>query len=612
MGCSGQTKEYKNNIKNGEIIGIDEPEMIMQGNLIKKDDFMSKVNERYNLRGLGSIFKAKKDVSYETKKEGEKAVENRYLKRNIKKFSLNEFELELIESLPKDKISYICKWCKKMPLLKFSKESQYSWNDFKAIISKHENCVDKTYFSRGHVDPADVIILEKEKFHTSYPKGLDNLKIKDYSDDKSLPFENREDLDKFLDAVTVFNHLKKVISKYNFGDYKKNYVFMFIQYFLTIGLYGFGTLYEYKNAIEISQYLNFYDTKYGNAIEKMNDGDKIYQVQEFILYKKIKKYKKLNEKNLYAFFIDEKTDDNTLNYGIYIDNLGDNFLDESYYNREILKSENNQAKNKKLIFQYQNKKYEEIIELEPFVYLLHLDNDDLIIASYNSTNLQYDFIQLNINCYQAIVLKSKQIFILTENNLLLTEYNNNKNLDIIKSYESFNGQKYSNFKPFCYELLNGDVIISVYFNKFYYFNIKYFNIQTIYNNIDGGGFSDYYRYNDIKITYGIKQNNDINSFIFINRGDFYNINLKNGKVKKVKCSIGDKPELEFDKYYISTGYERDKFQILDRFNHDVTLFRGYFYDNGITDIILLNEEKKLICFISERTDGLGIIIYQIL
>ena len=88
MGCSAQTKEYKNNVENGEIIGIDEPEMIMQGNLIKKDDFMSKVNERYNLRGLGSIFKAKKDVSYETKKEGEKAVENRYLKRNIKKFQL--------------------------------------------------------------------------------------------------------------------------------------------------------------------------------------------------------------------------------------------------------------------------------------------------------------------------------------------------------------------------------------------------------------------------------------------------------------------------------------------------------------------------------------------
>ena len=148
-----KSKESNNN-------SIINQEKIKEDKIKKYNEFISKVEERYNSRGLGIIPKESNNDSNPIKNE--EIMENRYLSRKIKKSDLNEFEIELIETLKNEKISYICQWCHKIPLLQFRKESQYSWNNFYAIVSKHDNCSKKLFFSRGHVDPADLIINEKK------------------------------------------------------------------------------------------------------------------------------------------------------------------------------------------------------------------------------------------------------------------------------------------------------------------------------------------------------------------------------------------------------------------------------------------------------------------
>ena len=198
---------------------------------------------------------------------------------------------------------------------------------------------------------------------------------------------------------------------------------------------------------------------------------------------------------------------------------------------------------------------------------------------------------------------------------IITKFKNN-NIEISKKCDISSIINLENdFKALCCELKNGDVVINLYYNKFCYFNIKNFSIQTIYDEI----FDKYYEYYNKNDKIAFKQFDDINSFNFIyyNRRLNYKININNGKITKDKFSF--EPYLEFDKYYISQGIESDKFQILDRFNLNKTLFRGYFYDSHISDIILINEKKKIFALLDSYNSYckrgrvvLNVKIYQIL
>ena len=94
----------------------------------------------------------------------------------------------------------------------------------------------------------------------------------------------------------------------------------------------------------------------------------------------------------------------SINVGIYIDKIEDDFIDENYFNKEIINKIKHDNKNKKLIPQYIDKRYKDIIEIEPYIYLVQLDNNDLILVSYNNEYLKYDFISININCHHYIKL----------------------------------------------------------------------------------------------------------------------------------------------------------------------------------------------------------------
>ena len=51
--------------------------------------------------------------------------------------------------------------------------------------------------------------------------------------------------------IIKYKALKEQISFYNLGNPNKNKAFAFFEFVLNIGLYGFGTLYEYLNALSI-------------------------------------------------------------------------------------------------------------------------------------------------------------------------------------------------------------------------------------------------------------------------------------------------------------------------------------------------------------------------
>lgn len=163
--------------------------------------------------------------------------------------------------------------------------------------------------------------------------------IKKYKDNKSenlLPFETREDLDKFLKVLNKFNNLKEEITKCNFGDYRNNFVFHFFENLLIAALYGFGTLYEYMNALAISDFLTFDDISYANDIEILKNGNKLYIEKVYCFYC-IKRIFKLNNQNLYAFQLNNFQNHHEAFYLDILDLSKENFIDQKQFNDKIIK-----------------------------------------------------------------------------------------------------------------------------------------------------------------------------------------------------------------------------------------------------------------------------------
>jgi len=105
-------------------------------------------------------------------------------------------------------------------------------------------------------------------------------------------------------VVIKYKDLKTKISLYNYGNTEKNYVFTFFEYLLNMGLYGFGTLFEYLNALSISDFLKFEIIEQYNYGIKMKNGDFIFETGESILLlSQVTDIIKVNDNNLCAFIL---------------------------------------------------------------------------------------------------------------------------------------------------------------------------------------------------------------------------------------------------------------------------------------------------------------------
>jgi len=510
-----------------------------------------------------------------------KIIENRFLQRNVKKSDLTTEELEILKCLSKPEKAYYCGYCSSFPLIKFKsipKKAiglyllEHNWGKKRRDDYPSHYFEDKklshslNIYYRNYIEEKRIMYLIKDKY------------IKNTNDDL-LPFESLEDFHEYLKVVIRYKALKEKILYYNLDNTEKNTAFTFFEFLLNIGLYGFGTLYEYLNALSIYDFLTLDAIGHLNCGQNMDNGDIIYHSVNFSL-KQVINIKKLNDNNLIAYIIDanypfskyKEANCSILLMQFDIGTIGYN----SYY--EYLQYKENDKPSKNRIIKYDNFSYKDIIELRKDKYLLLLENNyrlpNLVIADLIKNTEKYDYKLIDdIICISFLKLKSNQIFMICKTNIILMEYVDNE----LKTKKSFDYEIEIDKNILYYELLNGDIIFNIMPNKFCYFNIKSFSIQTIIE----------IKQNEIINRF--TQLNDKNYFYFFSDNMGYKLNITNGKIikifglndytKEISKTLGD--------YYIN--YYNDRMNIITKDNKNI-----YKTEFGIKikDILIVDKKEK--------------------
>jgi len=232
--------------------------------------------------------KKKKKNNYNNRK----IIDNRILKRNVRKSDLTQEELDILKCLSKPEKVYRCGYCPGFPLISFSivKDRRYK-SERKEIVELTllEHNWDKKkdeYISHRFVDDKFTTAIDTyyyDYFEKYEMKKIFKEKYVKNTSDALLPFENLDDFHEYLKVVIKYIDLKEKIILYNYGNTKRNEVFTFFEYLLNIGLYGFGTLYEYLNALSISDFLKFEILEQYNCGLKMKNGDFTFETCKFFL-----------------------------------------------------------------------------------------------------------------------------------------------------------------------------------------------------------------------------------------------------------------------------------------------------------------------------------------
>ena len=377
-----------------------------------------------------------------------KKIKNRILKRNVRKSDLTKKELEILSIIKKPEEAYICGYCPGFPLILLSFEEEtrkwsphkkmvtltlldHSWNKNKLkdyISYKFEDNQLSTAFNiyhRNYIEKFKMKELFKDEYINNFP-------------DDFLPFENMDDFHEYLNVVIKYKNLKEKLSFYNLGDTKRNKVFTFFEFILNLGLYGFGTLYEYLNSLALKDFLSFDILAQYNCGQPMKNGKLIYELAHYE-FKQIKKVVKLNDNNLIALLIDVK-----YRFSNYKDNIVGIILktidtENKYFSSIpfLMHKETDESK-KCIIIKHNNDNYNNILELDNDKYLLQVDNYNincnLIIASliYDKNIYDYNILKNKI-CITFLKLKNKKIFLVCKSNIYLMIYENNE-LNILKEY----------------------------------------------------------------------------------------------------------------------------------------------------------------------------------
>ena len=402
---------------------------------------MGNENIKSNIREKVKKIKTKHKEK-EKKKEKNKYYyriksDNRFLKRNVKKSDLTTEELEILKCLSKPKEAYCCNWCSGIPLISFSiVKDFYDMGEIKDVIELimlDHKC--ETKRAQRFIDYKIGSALKKGTYDFIEKYSIKFIFKEEYkknTSDDLLPFENLDEFHEYLKVVIKYRHLKRKISLYNYGNTKKNYFFTFFEYLLNMGLYGFGTLYEYLNALSISDFLKFEILEQYNCGVKMKNGDFIFKTGESVgLLQQVINIIKVNDNNLCAFILSNKRIGDYINFpcGIFLRKIdtNTNYIDSFDY----LKYKETDPPRKDIILKQNNKNYKDIIELEIDNYLLLVDdnnlNGNIIIASYIENSNKYNYKSFNDKrCLAFLKLKSNDIFLLGDSNIYLMQYNEKK------------------------------------------------------------------------------------------------------------------------------------------------------------------------------------------
>ena len=558
--------------------------------------------------GIDSInSKSKKEMIDYIKSENimKKRIENRFLKRNVKKSDLTNEELEILKCLSKPVQVYYCAYCPSFPLILFRTSIDKSTlkKSLELVLLEHNWEIKRDSKKYSHVYKEDKLtfslnttyrdIIEKDKIHLL----VKDKYIKNTSDDL-LPFESLDDFHEYLKVVIKYKALKEQIAYYNLGNTKKNSAFTFFEFLLNIGLYGFGTLYEYLNALSIFDFLSLEALGHLNCGEHMKNGDLIYEFSKLDL-KQVINLKKLNDNNLLAYIIDTNyrfSQYKDANCGILLKKFD---IEDNYFYAYLgyLKYKENDPPSKNRIIKYGDYDYKDIIELEQDKYLLLVKYDNnnpqpnLIIANIIENTEKYDYKLIeDIICLSFLKLKSNQIFLICNSSIQLMEYNGyelkaikilNYSLEITKS------------DYLCYELLNGDILFDIKPNKFCYFNMKSFSIPTI---IEKGVYDNYTRFNQL---------NDKNYFYFFPSNIGYEFSIKNGKIKRILIDNNSKENAKkLGEYYIN--YYNSYMNIITENNKKIYTID---FRDEINDILIIDNKEKIFATLAFCENNYSMYIY---
>ena len=541
-------------------------------------------------------------------------IENRFLKRKVKKSKLTKEELEILKCLPKPENAYYCHHCTSFPLISFriSKNNKASQKCLELILLEHnfgkklnsENLThvysdDNYYFSLNE--------MKKDSFEKNKIQKLMKEKYKKITSDDLLPFESLDDFHKYLNVVKQFLAIKEKMEYYNLGNIKNNKAYSLFEFILSNAIYGFGTLYEYLNALSIADFLTFDAIGHLNSGQNLDNGNIIFELSRNNL-SLVKKVKKLNDNNLLAYIINTGGENSNYKYvdgGIFLKKF-DIKRSRIYDHSEYLIYSGNAPPNKNIIKFLYRDCYQDIIELIEDSYLLQLDNkykeSNLIIADYDKNagfyrekfHLKY---VKDIICISFMKLKSKQIFLVTKSNLLWMEYDG-KELKEIKKYDhSIYVDNYYEENYYCLELLNGDIVFNLESNKCCYFNVKTFSIQTII------------QVDEYESIHGFNQLNDKNYFYILYDNKCCEFNIQNGRIKrKYIHSTSKESSKKLGEYYINIC--DNNMNIITEDNKNI--YRKELntdYDKGL--LIIDEKEKIFACFTYDYSYTMSLSFYNI-
>ena len=287
---------------------------------------------------------------------------------------------------------------------------------------------------------------------------------------KYLPFESINDLKEYIKVYKSYVELRNMIKEYNSGDTQKNQVFVFFEDLIRIGLFGLGTYYEYKNSIEIKDFL--LDKFYIDNSRILLNNKSFLNNHGIFYFKNAMNINHLKD-NLFSIKYYNKHD--YFFFIVKIDNIDDIFFlkenYQKYYKVDSYANIPNQLRKNFILLK--NDYFKDIINIGKNKYILNAKSK-LVLVMYDEIDNEYkkvfEFLNLLKNkelIYKIYSLKNNNFLVFSLYRVLIYELDHNDNSlicikefwNLIKGKDQFQYQEGAEFINII-ELKNGDLIFN--------------------------------------------------------------------------------------------------------------------------------------------------------
>ena len=399
----------------------------------------------------------------------------------------NELVKEIYKNIEILNFTYICQFCYKIPKIDIT---YYSNGNVEKIIFKEcGNSIKLLNKDKIQINQKDKIDID---FDYSFCKKVSLHKLNKVSEEYEsnnisknfLSFENLDDLYTYLDVFKSYLKIREEIKDYIL-DTKRNNLFSFFENLLFIGFYGYGSRYEYENAIAIK---NFSFDKFDmfNAVELLKYNKRLIKV------KKVKAYSIFHLRNkLYLIVSNYKTHSLIINFDTIFNDfpIFDFDFDKinRYFNKDVDRIPLKFRKNfiniiPKTYIVNERFDHNSAIFLGENKYLINDENNKLQICIYKEKENKYNISMVNNN-YIVVdmhLFQKNKILVIIQYKFCVFKFDKEKNeINLIKLYkEEYNLGICGIYIKFI-DLKNGDLIFNLY-SKLYHICGLTNEIKNIY------------------------------------------------------------------------------------------------------------------------------------